>query len=93
MSFLAGGMRGQNTHKTLELELHRKARDSHGRGVRVLPLEISLGSGEVNKSSVARKHVGNELVVLVFVRSARVPRLGIFGASGQHTQKIRIRRL
>lgn len=66
------GVRGQRTHEALKLKLHGEARDAHSGGVRVLSLDISLGGGEVNESSVAREHIGDKLVVLVFVQSAGV---------------------
>lgn len=69
---MADGLRGPITHEALELKLHGKARDAHSGGVWVLSLDIGLGGGKVDESSVAREHVGDELVVLVFVLSAGV---------------------
>lgn len=83
----------KETHEALELELHGEARDAHGGGIRVLAFCIGPSGGEVDKGSVSREHLGDEPVVLLFVRSAgmspdwvdlgrraRVPKRFVYGA-------------
>ena len=56
---------GWFAYETLELELHREARDAHGGGVWILAFGVGAGRGEVDEGAVAREHVGDEPVVLV----------------------------
>lgn len=77
------GPRGSGAYQSLELELHREARDAHGCRIRVFALGVGLCRRKVAEVAEAREHVGDEPVVLVLGRVSK-------GCPGTEIQLVRV---